>query len=300
MSFFVIVSFRGIRSISALPRGGPFPMLRNLAKCLRPPLSEPRIILSCLVANVSRDCTNGVNGLRRDRLLASLPASFLHGSAGPPRAPQTLTASKLEGASIRMRVSSWRSLLGGELSGPPTGAFCHFVMPTVGARVYLSSPLDPTAFSSSTPQPVLLSPNSGSGTCAVYSEGENMLRVLLTTRCRDTGLYDYFRENAPRNFRWRFAMPRKISFGLRFLKQNLPGLTILEYPTRTEYSKLLKRGWDAVGYSFYLEETNDILSMAHEARRAGVPQLWAGNYGALTPSIHSHFDHIFSSYSEHE
>jgi radical SAM superfamily enzyme YgiQ (UPF0313 family) len=125
-------------------------------------------------------------------------------------------------------------------------------------------------------------------------------RTLLTTRCRDSGLYDSFRENAPCNFRWRFGMPRKISFGLRFLKQNIPGLTIAEYPTRSEYSELLKRGWDAVGFSFYLEETNDILSMAEEARRAGVAQLWAGNYGALTPSIHSHFDHVFTSYSEQE
>ena len=43
-----------------------------------------------------------------------------------------------------------------------------------------------------------------------------MARMLLTTRCRDSGLYDYFRENAPQNFRWRFGMPRRISFGLRF------------------------------------------------------------------------------------
>ena len=84
-----------------------------------------------------------------------------------------------------------------------------------------------------------------------------MPRTLLTTRCRDSGLYDYFRENAPHNFRWRFGMPRKNSFGLRFLKQNLPGLTIAEYPTRSEYSELLKRGWDATGFSFYFEKAND-------------------------------------------
>jgi radical SAM superfamily enzyme YgiQ (UPF0313 family) len=125
-----------------------------------------------------------------------------------------------------------------------------------------------------------------------------MPKVLLTTRCRDTGLYDYFRENAPQNFRWRFGMPRTISFGLRFLRQNLPGLKILEYPTHAEFSEELKKGWDVVGFSFYLEETNDILAMAEEARRAGVGELWAGNYGALTPSIQSHFDHVFSSYSE--
>jgi len=93
-------------------------------------------------------------------------------------------------------------------------------------------------------------------------------------------------------------MPRTISFGLRFLRQNLPGVEILEYPTRAEFSAQLKKGWDAVGFSFYLEETNDILAMAAEARRAGVGQLWAGNYGALTPSIRSHFDHVFTGYSE--
>jgi len=125
-----------------------------------------------------------------------------------------------------------------------------------------------------------------------------MTRILLTTRCRDSGLYDYFRENAPRNFRWRFGMPRRISFGLRFLRQNIPGIEILEYPSRAEYRKQLKRGWDAVGFSFYLEETNDILELAEEARKAGVPELWAGNYGALTPSIQPNFDHVFTSYGE--
>jgi radical SAM superfamily enzyme YgiQ (UPF0313 family) len=125
-----------------------------------------------------------------------------------------------------------------------------------------------------------------------------MPRILLTTRCRDSGLYDYFRENAPRDFRWRFGMPRRISFGLRFLRQNVPGISILEYPTRSEYSAQLRRGWDAVGFSFYLEETNDIIDMVQEARATGIPELWAGNYGALTPSIQSTFDHVFTGYSE--
>ena len=125
-----------------------------------------------------------------------------------------------------------------------------------------------------------------------------MARILLTTRCQDSGLYDYFRENAPRNFRWRFGMPRRISFGLRFLRQNIPGISILEYPTRAEFTAALRQGWDAVGFSFYLEETNGILDMARQARTAGVPQLWAGNYGALTPAIQSTFDRVFSSYSE--
>lgn len=125
-----------------------------------------------------------------------------------------------------------------------------------------------------------------------------MPRILLTTVCREPDLYDYFRENAPRNLRWRFRMPRRISFGLRFLKQNISQLEILEYPTPAQFSEMLGRGWDVVGFSFYLDETNRILRMAEQARRAGIPRLWAGNYGALTPSIRSAFDQVFAGYSE--
>lgn len=125
-----------------------------------------------------------------------------------------------------------------------------------------------------------------------------MARILLTTVSREPGLYDYFRENAPQNLRWRFRMPRRISFGLRFLRQNLPSLKILEYPTRAEFSRALKLGWDAVGFSFYLEETPRILQMAEDARRAGVKQLWAGNYGALTPSVQPNFDRVVTGYAE--
>ncbi len=125
-----------------------------------------------------------------------------------------------------------------------------------------------------------------------------MARILFTTVCRDSGLYDYFRENAPENVRWRFRIPRHISFGLRFLRQNIPQLRILEYPTRAEFSEALKCGWDVVGFSFYLEETNRILEMAEEAHSAGVTQLWAGNYGALTPSVQPNFAKVFTGYGE--
>ena len=125
-----------------------------------------------------------------------------------------------------------------------------------------------------------------------------MAQILLTTVCREPDLYDYYRENAPQNLRWRFHMPRRISFGLRFLRQNIPELKILEYPTRAEYSEALKQGWDVVGFSFYLDESNRILRMAEEAHRAGVRQLWAGNYGALTPALQPNFDEVFTGYSE--
>jgi radical SAM superfamily enzyme YgiQ (UPF0313 family) len=125
-----------------------------------------------------------------------------------------------------------------------------------------------------------------------------MTRILLTTVDRDLGLYDYYGENAPARFRWRFRMPRRISFGLRFLRQNVPEIEVLEYPTRTEYLTALEKGWDVVGFSFYLDESNHILEMAEQAHKAGVKRLWAGNYGALTPSVQASFDDIFSGYSE--
>src|ERR1035437_7514407 len=112
-----------------------------------------------------------------------------------------------------------------------------------------------------------------------------MTRILITTVDREFGLYDYYRENAPANMRWRFGWQREISYGLRFLRQNIPEIEILEYPTRANYRAALRKGWDAVGFSFCIEETNVILEMAEDARRAGVKHLWAGNYGALTPAV---------------
>src|SRR5438445_11843137 len=88
---------------------------------------------------------------------------------------------------------------------------------------------------------------------------DSMIRVLLTTVHRDVGLYDYFRENAPEGFAWRFRMPRRISCGLRFLRQNIPGIEILEYPTHAEYRRALGRRGDGGGHLFYVEEADRIV-----------------------------------------
>jgi hypothetical protein len=54
-------------------------------------------------------------------------------------------------------------------------------------------------------------------------------------------------------------MPRVNSFGLRFIKQNVPEVEILEYPTWNEYvAKLGERDWDIVGFYFLLNENNEI------------------------------------------
>ena len=126
------------------------------------------------------------------------------------------------------------------------------------------------------------------------------IKVLLTTVYKRTkwDYYDYFQTNA--STLWRPFQFRTISYGLRFLKQNIPEIEILEYPTWEEYVNKLKEGWDVVGFSFYLNEITEILQMAQEARKQGIKELWAGNYGALTEGIESYFDRIFIGYAEHQ
>lgn len=94
-------------------------------------------------------------------------------------------------------------------------------------------------------------------------------------------------------------MPRVNSFGLRFIKQNVPEVEILEYPTWDEYvAKLGERDWDIVGFSFFLNEIHEIIEMADYAREKDIKEIWAGNYGALTEGIEKHFDKMFIGYSE--
>ena len=124
-------------------------------------------------------------------------------------------------------------------------------------------------------------------------------RVLFATVYRKgSEPYDYIGANTRSWFR--FYWPRIQSFGLRFLKQNIPELEILEFPSWEEYLKKLEEGWDVVGLSFYLSETHEALEMVDAARAAHVGQVWAGNYGALTEEIQDKFDRVFAGYSEHQ
>ncbi|MEM2978443.1 MAG: hypothetical protein QXM46_04050, partial [Candidatus Hadarchaeales archaeon] len=93
-------------------------------------------------------------------------------------------------------------------------------------------------------------------------------RVLLTTVYTNGQYYDYIESNMV--FPLRMTWVRKTSYGLRFLKQNVPELEILEYPTREEYLRKLEEGWDVVGFSFYVNEVPEILEMADLARQKGV------------------------------
>ena len=126
-------------------------------------------------------------------------------------------------------------------------------------------------------------------------------KVLLTTVPRMPEIYwDNFRRDTQRKL-FTYSFPRINSFGLRFIKYNIPNIDILEYPSWDEYKSRLKEGYDIVGYSFYLNETDIVKNMVNTAKNMSKgTELWAGNYGALTPSISHLFDEIFIGYAELE
>lgn len=125
-------------------------------------------------------------------------------------------------------------------------------------------------------------------------------KILLTTTYREgrTKGYDYGATYMKRGLR--FSGLRICSYGLRFIRQNISGVEILEYPTWEEYASKVKEGWDTIGFSFYINEIPEILRMVEHARRAGVREIWGGNYGAMTYGVEKHFDRIFVGYAEEE
>ncbi|MBA7624431.1 hypothetical protein ES703_31840 [subsurface metagenome] len=98
-----------------------------------------------------------------------------------------------------------------------------------------------------------------------------MKRVLFTTAC-EWQPYDYFATNIATKDVPHLQYERYISYGLRFLQANIPGIEILEYPTWAEYLRAIRAGWDVIGFSFYTNEIPIIRKMVSAARRAGVPE----------------------------
>jgi radical SAM superfamily enzyme YgiQ (UPF0313 family) len=118
-------------------------------------------------------------------------------------------------------------------------------------------------------------------------------RVLLCTayrRSRDD--YLDFLGGATRGLP-KLSSPCRLSPGLRFIKQNVPEVEILEYPLWHEYVAKLKEGWDVVGFSAYQHDIAEIEVMAEEARRHGVAETWAGNFGVLDDGVPSMVDRTF-------
>ena len=125
-------------------------------------------------------------------------------------------------------------------------------------------------------------------------------KVLLTTSfIRDANdLYDWVGTNI--KWKFRFSRPRAISYALKFIKLNIPNIEILEYPTWEEYTTRLEEGWDVVGFSFYLNDVQEIIKMIKYARNKDVKEIWGGNYGVLTDEAEKYFDKIFYGYAEEE
>lgn len=118
-------------------------------------------------------------------------------------------------------------------------------------------------------------------------------RVLLCTSYRRSrGDYLDFLGGATRGLP-KLSSPCRLSPGLRFIKQNVPEVEILEYPLWHEYVAKLKEGWDVVGFSAYQRDIAEIESMAEEARRQGVRETWAGNFGVLDDKVPSMVDRTF-------
>jgi len=125
-------------------------------------------------------------------------------------------------------------------------------------------------------------------------------RILFTTAFINgkDDLFDWVGTNI--KWKYRFSRPRKISYALRFLKQNIPELEILEYPSWEEYNQALNQDWDVIGFSFYLNEVDKIKRMAAFAREKNIPKLWGGNYGVLTEGLEKILDRSFLGYAEYD
>ncbi len=84
---------------------------------------------------------------------------------------------------------------------------------------------------------------------------------------------------------------------LAFLEANLP-VKVLHYPTWVDFCNSLNPVPDVLGISFYINETEQALAMARYARKVGVKEIWAGNFGAYTPEISNEFDNVVQGWGE--
>ena len=123
-----------------------------------------------------------------------------------------------------------------------------------------------------------------------------MKKIVFTTAVGEKP--DYFARSV-RDDSLRYSLPTP-SFGLRFLKENIPEINILEYPDWITFEDTLKKGIDILGISFYMTDIPIVIKMVEMARKHGVKQIWGGNYGVLNDEVQQYFDRIFVCYAERE
>ena len=109
---------------------------------------------------------------------------------------------------------------------------------------------------------------------------------------------DYFRIPARRCFfRYKQAIPPT---GIRFLKENIPQIETLEYPSWREFERKLEESWDVVGISFLMKDIPVVKKMIELARLEGVKEIWGGGYGILCDEMRGSFDRTFVGHAENE
>src|SRR5262249_45428366 len=59
----------------------------------------------------------------------------------------------------------------------------------------------------------------------------------------------------------------------------------LPSPAGGQFAAALAAPRDVLGLSFYVNETEIALGRAEQARRSGVREVWAGNFGAYSPQV---------------
>lgn len=124
-------------------------------------------------------------------------------------------------------------------------------------------------------------------------------KILITNayKRRRKDEFDSATVNIPRLPR--FSWPtRHMSYALRFIKQNVPEIEIMEYPSWQAYTDKLSEGWDVVGFTGFNYELGELAEMASEARRQGVGEIWSGSYMALSPEAEAFSDRIWVGYAE--
>jgi radical SAM superfamily enzyme YgiQ (UPF0313 family) len=122
-------------------------------------------------------------------------------------------------------------------------------------------------------------------------------RKILFTTPFGNDYFEYFGENSSPKVE-RVVYPRINSYGLRFIKQNLPEIAILEFPTWEQYEQIISEDWDIVGFSFFTPDYPKVEKMAALARQKGIPELWGGSYGVLIPEAQRLFDKTIIGYAE--
>lgn len=139
-----------------------------------------------------------------------------------------------------------------------------------------------------------------------------MKRVLLTTPPKETlidpdGVGGHWYDRTDTYMAWTCALEEENRLsttcppiGLRFLKENVPDIDVLEYPTWQEYIDALDiEPWDMVGISFYTWSTPVAVEMAQKARDRGVKEIWGGNYGAMEPGLNASFTRLVKGPGEY-